>query len=195
MTASDGQTTRRTNPRTMRLPGSVAEIESSPAGPRIGAFFDLDGTLIAGFSAIEFVRDGLLSGRMSASAFGETLLTAARFQMGQLSFSAFVSGTAGTLRGGFYITPRSPGAATDQAGAKRECDALAAKNYAVANGWQLANPTQLRQFIGNPAIKRSRYWTSALHEGRGLVFTLPQGKKDSEKADRKIARPFCVVRY
>jgi putative phosphoserine phosphatase / 1-acylglycerol-3-phosphate O-acyltransferase len=30
-----------------RLPGSVAEIESSPAGPTIGAFFDLNGTLVA----------------------------------------------------------------------------------------------------------------------------------------------------
>ena len=30
----------------MRLPGSVAEIMASPAGPQIGAFFDLDGTLI-----------------------------------------------------------------------------------------------------------------------------------------------------
>jgi serine/threonine protein kinase len=102
---------------------------------------------------------------------------------------------SGTLRGGSYITPRTAGAATDLAGARRECEALAAKSYAGANGWQLANPTQLRQFIGNAEIKRSRYWTSALHEGRGLVFTLPQGKKESEKADRKIARPFCVVRY
>src|SRR5215470_13827965 len=85
----------------MSVHGDVTrEVDQGPGGPRIGAFFDLDGTLIAGFSAIEFVRDGLLSGRMSASAFGETLLTAARFQMGQLSFSAFVSGTAGTLRGG-----------------------------------------------------------------------------------------------
>ncbi|MCW2661550.1 MAG: plsC, partial [Mycobacterium sp.] len=34
----------------MRLPGSVAEIMASPAGPKIGAFFDLDGTLVAGFT-------------------------------------------------------------------------------------------------------------------------------------------------
>lgn len=36
---------------TRRLPGTVAEIEASPKGPRVGAFFDLDGTLIAGYSA------------------------------------------------------------------------------------------------------------------------------------------------
>ena len=35
----------------LRLPGTIAEIEASPEGPEVGAFFDLDGTLIAGYSA------------------------------------------------------------------------------------------------------------------------------------------------
>lgn len=35
----------------LRTPGTVAEIEASPQGPTIGAFFDLDGTLISGYSA------------------------------------------------------------------------------------------------------------------------------------------------
>jgi putative phosphoserine phosphatase/1-acylglycerol-3-phosphate O-acyltransferase len=39
-----------TGSKDMRLPGSVAEIQASPAGPHIGAFFDLDGTLVAGFT-------------------------------------------------------------------------------------------------------------------------------------------------
>jgi putative phosphoserine phosphatase / 1-acylglycerol-3-phosphate O-acyltransferase len=46
----------------MRLPGSVAEIEASPQGKQVGAFIDLDGTLIAGYSARHLaeqqVRDG-----------------------------------------------------------------------------------------------------------------------------------------
>src|SRR5512140_2044164 len=75
------------------------EVDQGPSGPRIGAFFDLDGTLVAGFSAVEFMRDGLLSGRMGAADFGQALATAARFQLGQVSFSAFVTGTAGALRG------------------------------------------------------------------------------------------------
>ena len=36
--------------QTMRLPGSVAEIAGSPEGPSVAACFDLDGTLIAGYS-------------------------------------------------------------------------------------------------------------------------------------------------
>ena len=39
------------HPTELRLPGSVAEIMASPPGPTIGAFFDLDGTLVAGFTA------------------------------------------------------------------------------------------------------------------------------------------------
>ena len=31
----------------LRLPGSVAEVDASPEGPHVGAFFDLDGTLVA----------------------------------------------------------------------------------------------------------------------------------------------------
>ena len=38
----------------------LEEIESSPEGPRVGAFFDFDGTLIAGYSAGVFLRDSLM---------------------------------------------------------------------------------------------------------------------------------------
>ena len=38
--------------RNARLPGSVAEILASPQGPQVGAFFDMDGTLVAGFTGV-----------------------------------------------------------------------------------------------------------------------------------------------
>ena len=102
---------------------------------------------------------------------------------------------AGTLRAGAYITPRTPGSAVDFISAKRHCEGLASKSYAGVSGWALANPSQLRKFIGNNQVKRSRYWTSAVHDGHALVFTLAAGKKSSEKIDRKIARPLCVTKY
>ena len=43
--------------RNARLPGSVAEVMASPPGPRVGAFFDLDGTLVAGFTAVILTRE------------------------------------------------------------------------------------------------------------------------------------------
>jgi putative phosphoserine phosphatase/1-acylglycerol-3-phosphate O-acyltransferase len=75
------------------------EIENGPSGPRIGAFFDLDRTLLAGFSASAFIRDGVVSGRMSPLDFARTMLTAARFQLGHVGFSGLIAGTVGPLRG------------------------------------------------------------------------------------------------
>ncbi len=75
------------------------EIDAGPAGPHVGACFDVDRTLIAGFSAAQFLTDALRSGLMSPGDLAEALLTATRFQLGQIGFSGFVAGTAGMLRG------------------------------------------------------------------------------------------------
>ena len=66
MTSANGQPNRRT----MRLPGSVAEIEGSPAGPEVGAFFDLDGTLVAGFTGVIMTQDRLRRRQMSTAVAG-----------------------------------------------------------------------------------------------------------------------------
>src|ERR1700687_5865133 len=75
------------------------EIDDGARGPRIAAFFDVDRTLIAGFSALQFMRHGLRSGLMNPGDFAEAVATAVRFQLGQTGFSGFVTGTAGMLRG------------------------------------------------------------------------------------------------
>ena len=41
------------------------EVDRGPTGSEVGAFFDLDGTLISGFSVFAFLRDRLLSGRFT----------------------------------------------------------------------------------------------------------------------------------
>ena len=64
MSSDNGQA----DPRTMRLPGSVAEIEASPQGPEIGAFFDLDGTLVAGFTGVIMTQDRLRRGQMASAS-------------------------------------------------------------------------------------------------------------------------------
>lgn len=75
------------------------EIEEGPSGPQIGAFFDVDRTLIAGFSAYEFLRDGLRTGLVGPLALGDALATALRFQSQQIGFSAFVTGVTSMIRG------------------------------------------------------------------------------------------------
>jgi phosphoserine phosphatase len=77
----------------------IREIVDGPRGPRVGAFFDVDRTLLAGFSAAEFIRDGIVSGRMSAGTMWETAAAIAQFQLGRIGFSSFVARTSGALRG------------------------------------------------------------------------------------------------
>jgi putative phosphoserine phosphatase/1-acylglycerol-3-phosphate O-acyltransferase len=75
------------------------EIDEGPAGPAIGAFFDLDRTLIAGFSATAFVREWLTSGRAAPADVASAAAAAAAFQLGQKNFSAFVSESLAMVRG------------------------------------------------------------------------------------------------
>jgi len=75
------------------------DIEEGPSGPSIGAFFDLDRTLIAGFSASAFVRDWLTSGRAAAVDVATSAAAALSFQLGQKNFSAFVSESLQMVRG------------------------------------------------------------------------------------------------
>lgn len=43
----------------IRLPEALRTIEASPEGPAVGAFFDLDGTLVQGFTALHVLRHEL----------------------------------------------------------------------------------------------------------------------------------------
>jgi putative phosphoserine phosphatase / 1-acylglycerol-3-phosphate O-acyltransferase len=70
----------------MHLPGSVAEIEASPEGPTIGAFFDLDGTLIAGYSAKYMTEDRLRRREIGASEFLRTFAFIVSAGLGRASF-------------------------------------------------------------------------------------------------------------
>src|SRR3954467_14012719 len=99
MTAPDGQPTRRANPRTMRLPGSGAEIKASPAGPKIGAFFDLDGTLVAGFTGVIMTQDRLRRRQMSVGEFIGMVQAGLNHQLGRSEFEDLIGKGARMLRG------------------------------------------------------------------------------------------------
>ena len=74
------------------------EIEEGPAGPAVGAFFDVDGTLIAGFSALAFVRDRLRAGQMGPRDLADAVRNMVRFRLGRLGFSGLIGATAAWLR-------------------------------------------------------------------------------------------------
>jgi putative phosphoserine phosphatase/1-acylglycerol-3-phosphate O-acyltransferase len=77
----------------------IENIERAQAGPRIGAFFDFDGTLIAGFSATVFLKEQLRRGDLSAYEFFEMLAAVTQFSLGGMGFSGLMSTAAQFMRG------------------------------------------------------------------------------------------------
>ena len=71
----------------------IQNIEQAPAGPQIGAFFDFDGTLIAGFSATVFLKEQVRRGDLSAYEFLEVLSGLAQLSCLQLGNDKKVSGS------------------------------------------------------------------------------------------------------
>jgi putative phosphoserine phosphatase/1-acylglycerol-3-phosphate O-acyltransferase len=77
----------------------IQNIEQAPAGPQIGAFFDFDGTLIAGFSATVFLKEQIRRGDISPQEFLEVLSAVAQFSLGGLGFSGLMTTAARFMRG------------------------------------------------------------------------------------------------
>ena len=61
----------------MTIDELIAEIEAGPKGPKVGAFFDFDGTLISGYSAGAFYQDRVWRREFSAGELARTLLAGA----------------------------------------------------------------------------------------------------------------------
>ena len=83
----------------LRLPGSVAEVDASPPGPGIGAFFDLDGTLVAGFTAAAHTRDRLRRREVGAGELLQIMQLAVEFGLGRREFENLIEAGARTAKG------------------------------------------------------------------------------------------------
>lgn len=83
----------------MRLPGSVAEVMASPEGPQIGAFFDLDGTLVAGFTAVILTRERFRSRDMGIGELITMIAAGLNHQLGRLEFEELITKASQALRG------------------------------------------------------------------------------------------------
>ena len=81
------------------LPGSVAEIEASPEGPEVGAFFDLDGTLIAGYSARYLAEERMRNREIGGSEFLRTFALMVGSAFGEADFGALMGLGAQAWRG------------------------------------------------------------------------------------------------
>ena len=98
MTATEERQSRK-RPRDLRLPGSVAEIMASPPGPKIGAFFDLDGTLVAGFTAVILPQERLRRRDIGVGELISMVTAGLNHQLGRIEFEELISKASGALRG------------------------------------------------------------------------------------------------
>jgi HAD superfamily hydrolase (TIGR01490 family) len=67
----------------------VADAEEGPRGPRVGAFFDFDGTLIDGYSLATFARHHLRSMQVAPADLGRMLLIGLRGVSSEEDFERF----------------------------------------------------------------------------------------------------------
>ncbi|BBY53038.1 HAD-IB family hydrolase [Mycobacterium koreense] len=88
-----------TTPRDLRLPGSVAEVAASPPGPKVGAFFDLDGTLVAGFTGVILTRERLRHRDMGLGELVSTIAAGVNHQLGRIEFEGLINTAAAALGG------------------------------------------------------------------------------------------------
>ncbi len=81
------------------LSETVEEIAAGPHGPHVGAFFDLDGTLVAGITATAHAGDRI---RRRQAGIGEVLgviEASLRYRLGRVPFERLLARAAGYLRG------------------------------------------------------------------------------------------------
>lgn len=77
----------------------VAEIAASPSGPQIGAFFDLDGTLVDGFTATAHASDRIKRRQARVGEVLGVVEAALRYRLGRMKFEHLLTRAAGYLRG------------------------------------------------------------------------------------------------
>ncbi|EKF21051.1 HAD phosphoserine phosphatase-like hydrolase, IB family protein [Mycolicibacterium hassiacum DSM 44199] len=77
----------------------VAEIAAAPAGPRIGAFFDLDGTLVDGFTATAHASDRIKRRQARLGEVFGVIEASLRYRLGRMRFEHLLTRAAGYLRG------------------------------------------------------------------------------------------------
>lgn len=85
--------------RLLTLAESVDEIAGGPGGPRVGVFFDLDGTLVDGFTATAHAGDRIRRRQASLGEVLGVLEASVRYRLGRMQFERLVRRAAGYLRG------------------------------------------------------------------------------------------------
>lgn len=82
-----------------RVSDPLAAIAASPSGPAVGAFFDLDGTLVAGFTAAAHAGERIRTGEASIGEVLGVVEASLRYKAGRMKFDRLLQ-RAATFLGG-----------------------------------------------------------------------------------------------
>jgi HAD superfamily hydrolase (TIGR01490 family) len=77
----------------------LAQIAAGPGGPEIGAFFDLDGTLVAGYTAVSHAGDRIRRRQASPGEILGVIEATVRYRLGRMQFDRLLTRGATYLRG------------------------------------------------------------------------------------------------
>jgi len=77
----------------------LAQIAASPPGGAVGAFFDLDGTLVSGFTATAHAGDRIRRGQARIGEVLGVIEASVRYRLGRMQFERLLVRAAGYLRG------------------------------------------------------------------------------------------------
>lgn len=78
---------------------ALAEVDRGREGPTVGAYFDLDGTLVDGFTAAAFLEHRLRRGELDGAVVAEILRFGLEGLLGRIEFDEFLELSLGTLAG------------------------------------------------------------------------------------------------
>jgi putative phosphoserine phosphatase/1-acylglycerol-3-phosphate O-acyltransferase len=79
--------------------GTVEDVLAAPASPKVGAFFDLDGTLIAGYTTAVFFKHRIRHRQVGIGEFSRTVGLLLRTQAGRAEFGDILRLTAAGWKG------------------------------------------------------------------------------------------------
>jgi putative phosphoserine phosphatase/1-acylglycerol-3-phosphate O-acyltransferase len=79
---------------TPRVPGTVEDVRAAPTGPKVGAFFDLDGTLVAGYTAAVFFKHRIRNREVGGAEVVRTMQLWLRTKAGRADFADILRLTA-----------------------------------------------------------------------------------------------------
>ena len=80
-------------------PDPLGQIAASPSGPAVGAFFDCDGTLVSGFTAVAHAGDRIRRGQARIGEVLGVVEASLRYKLGRMQFERLLERAAGYLRG------------------------------------------------------------------------------------------------